>query len=203
MKRSKTITEITLEDFLKLGLKGYEHRRHYFDADGNMLPDDHGIGETVKDSKGNEHFVHYKGVYSKITWDQVDLGEIVKENVAFSEDMGFRNRCICVAIHTEPTKEEIAREAKRNAKTVEALNKLAKVNPDIFEPVSALKRAEEGLRFHYSYLDKWLTPRGNQTYLLRCDVGHLYSERRKFTTHDGEYFEVPKSETKAIYLVRY
>ena len=56
--------------------------------------------------------------------------------------------------------------------------------------------------FQYSYLDKWLTRSGNQTYLIRCDVPHLYSEKRKFVTHD-DYFEVPKSKTKAVYLIRY
>ena len=188
MKKCNLITEISLEDFLKLNLKAYEHRRHYHDANGNEIDSDH-TGEYVKDSNGDEHWVFHKGVSSVITWDEVSLSEVVKKEVEFSKEEGFENRCICVAIHTEPTVQEVEAEYAG----------IKEKWPD--SPVS-IKDIKERKLFEYSYLDKWLTPLGYQTYLIRCDVPHLYSEKRKFCTHD-DYFEIPKSETKAVYLIRY
>lgn len=181
MKKSGFITEISLEDFLKLNMTAYQHRRHYFDVDGNET-DDEKTGEYVVDSKGDKHWVDYKGIYSKVTWDKVSLNEIVLENVKFSEEMGFKNHTICVAVHEEPPNEELLQYAKDFNSTNE--------------------EAYERLLMEYSYLDKFLTREGFQTYLIRCDVEHLYSEKRKFCTHD-DYFDVPKNGTKAVYLIKY
>lgn len=51
-----------------------------------------------------------------------------------------------------------------------------------------------------SYLDKWLTPGGLQTYLIRCDVKHLYSRRNYFYTKD-DYFDIDKRQTEKVYLI--
>ena len=207
MKKCSTITEISLEDFLKLNLVGYEHRKHYYKTKQEKVGDGYcylpeqeidykDTGEWVKDSQGNPHWVQFDGIISKLVWDKVNLNDIVRENIEFSNEEGFKNRCICVAIHTEPSEEEIEEITKKfnYVKSYrEGSNNLTKYTRE---------EAYEQLLFEYSYLDKWLTRSGNQTYLLRCDVQHLYSEKRKFVTHD-DYFEVPKSETKAVYLIRY
>lgn len=193
MKKCNLITEISLEDFLKLNLTAYEHRKHFYNEKGEEIDYEH-TGEWLVDSKGGKHWEVYKGTYSRITWDKVDLNEVVLENVEWSKQEGFKNRCICVAIHTEPTEEEIEEGMKMDNYSVQAKG----------EPIRKYTREEtcQTLLFKYSYFDKWITRSGYQTYLLRCDVPHLYSEKRKFCTHD-DYFEIPKSETKAVYLVRY
>ena len=53
-----------------------------------------------------------------------------------------------------------------------------------------------------SYLDKWLTPMGMQTFLAIMDVGHLYSRRNYFYI-DDECLQIDKRETKAIYLIHW
>lgn len=193
MRKTNLITEISLEDFLKLNLTAYEHRKHFFNEKDEEI-DYEQTGELLTDNNGDKHWVTHKGVYSRITWDKVSLNDIVLENVKWSEEEGFKNRCICVAIHTDPSEEEILEGMKANNYLVQIKGK----------SVRKFTREEtyQTLLFKYSYFDKWLTNSGGQTYLLRCDVPHLYSEKRKFCTHD-DYFDIPKSETKAVYLVRY
>ena len=188
MKKSNLITEISLQDFLKLDLYAYEHRVHFYNKDGKEIHYE-ATGTWMKDNQGDPHWVPFDGCYSKNLWDKVSLNEIVKENISFSEKEKFENHCICVAIHTEPSEEEIEKE---------------------FEELKCrfpnsrwtLEDMRSKFLFEYSYLDKWLTRAGNQTYLIRCDVPHLYSEKRKFCTHD-DYFEIPKNQTKAVYLIYY
>lgn len=194
MKRSSLITEISLEDFLKLNLIAFEHRKKFFNKERQEISYDK-TGEIVTDSQGKRHWVDYDGVYSKVVWEKVNLNDIVKENIEFSEKEGFKNRCICVAIHTEPSEEEI-KEVMKQFNYVKSYREREKLTKFTYE------EAYEKLLFEYSYLDKWLTRCGNQTYLICCDVSHLYSEKRKFCTHD-DYFEIPKNQTKAVYLVRY
>lgn len=194
MKKCNLITEINLEDFLKLSLIGYKRNRHYFNEKGQEIPSDQ-IGEIFIDSKGEKHYIQYNGITSRVLWDKVSLNDIVLENIEFSNKEGFKNRCICVAIHTEPSEEEI-QEGMKSFNYVKAYSQNALLTK------YTRQEAYEQLLFKYSYLDKFLTWNGNQTYLIRCDVKHLYSEKRKFCTRD-DYFDVPKSETKAIYLVRY
>lgn len=193
MRKTNLITEISLEDFLKLNLTAYEHRKHFFNEKDEEI-DYEQTGELLTDNNGDKHWVTHKGGYSRITWDKVSLNDIVLENVKWSEEEGFKNRCICVAIHTDPSEEEILEGMKANNYLVQIKGK----------SVRKFTREEtyQTLLFKYSYFDKWLTNSGGQTYLLRCDVPHLYSEKRKFCTHD-DYFDIPKSETKAVYLVRY
>ena len=197
MKKCSQITDISLEDFLKLNLVGYAHRKHYYkkkqETENSISPEIEisfdETGEWVKDSEGNPHWVQFKGVFSRIAWDKVNLNEVVLENIEFSNEEGFENRCICVAIHTEPSEEEIKKEYED----------VKKAFPNSLWTLDDIRSKA---LLECSYLDKWLTRSGNQTYLIRCDVKHLYSERRKFVTHD-DYFEIPKSETKAVYLIRY
>lgn len=189
MKKCSQITDISLEDFLKLNLVAYAHRKHYYNKDNKEISYEQ-TGEWINDSQGSKHWVSFEGIYSKLVWDKVNLNEEVLDNIEFSNEEGFKNRCICVAIHTEPTEKEV-RELK------DLYNKNRPEDHQV-----SYEEAYEYLLFEYSYLDKWLTRCGHQTYLLCCDVEHLYSEKRKFATHD-DYFEVPKSETKAVYLIRY
>lgn len=188
MKKCKLITEISLEDFLKLNLTAYEHHKHYFNAKGKEISYEE-TGEWIVDSKGGKHWCVFDGTFSKLSWDEVSLNKIVLENVEFSKKEGFENNCICVAIHDIPSDEEIKQEYE----------KFSSEFPKTHWTTEDMRSI---LLFTNSYLDKYLTIGGNQTYLLRCDVPHLYSEKRKFCTHD-EYFEIPKKGTKAVYLVRY
>lgn len=194
MKKCNLITEISLEDFLKLGLVGYEHRKHFFNEKGKEI-DYEKSGEWIKDSQGLDHWVTYRGIFSKIIWDKVDLNKVVLDNVEFSKKEGFKNHCICLALHTEPSEEEIEELTKQ-------FNYVRSYASGGDLTCYSREEAYEKLLLDYSYLDKFLTWNGHQTYLLRCDVEHLYSEKRKFCTHD-DYFDVPKSETKAVYLIRY
>ena len=203
MKKCSTITEISLEDFLKLNLIGYEHRKHYYKTkqENNCYFPEEEIsyeqtGEWVVDSQGNKHWVTFSNVFSKLIWDKVSLNDIVLKNIEFSKKEDFKNHCICVAIHNEPNEEEIVEITKK----FNYVKSYREANGDLQKYTR--EEAYEQLLFKYSYLDKFLTWNGHQTYLIRCDVPHLYSEKRKFVTHD-DYFEVPKSETKAVYLIRY
>ena len=188
MKKCKLITEISLEDFLKLNLTAYEHRKHYFNAKGEEISYEK-TGEWIADSKGGKHWCAFNGTFSKLSWDEVSLNELVLENIEFSNKENFENKCICVAIHDIPSNEEIKQK-------YEEIHNLFPNNRWTLEDVRS------SLLLDNSYLDKYLTPIGSQTYLLRCDVPHLYVEKRKFCTHD-DYFEIPKKGTKAVYLVRY
>lgn len=194
MKDNILITEISLEDFLKLNLVGYKNRRHFFDKNGKEVSHTEAIN-VITDDQGNDRWIINPDIYSKFMWDKVDLNKVVLENVEFSEKEGFKNRCICLALHKEPSRKEIEEVMKtyNYVKSYKEKNALVKYTEE---------EAYNKLLFNYSYLDKWLTMSGYQTYLIRCDVPHLYSEKRKFCTHD-DYFEVPKNETKVIYLVRY
>lgn len=194
MKKCNLITEISLEDFLKLNLTAYEHRKHYFNENDEEISYEE-TGEWVVDSKGDKHWANYNAVYSRITWDKVSLNDIVLENVEWSKEENFKNNCICVALHTEPEEEEILQlmNSYNYKKSYSKNTQLAKYTRE---------EAYEELLLSYSYLDKFLTRSGHQTYLLRCNVAHLYSEKRKFCTHD-DYFDIPKSCTKAVYLIRW
>ena len=188
MKKCKLITEISLEDFLKLNLTAYEYRKHYYNSKNKEITYEE-TGEWVTDSKGGKHWCVFDGTFSRLLWNKVSLNEIVLENIEFSEKEGFGNKCICVAIHDIPSEEEVQQEYE-------------KFNDELPNNCWTIEDIRSMLLFNNSYLDKYLTRSGNQTYLLRCDVPHLYVEKRKFCTHD-DYFEIPKRGTKAVYLVRY
>ena len=164
------ITHISWEDFQKLNLKGYEHRKHYYC--GDKIVSENETGEYVTDSHGGKHWVSYNNVCSKISWSEVSINKIVQENIEYSKEQGWRNP-ICVAIHED-----------RDEKL---MDDMFKDDPNM-------------VLYRRAYLDKYLTRLGMQTYLVRCDVAHLYSKRNYFYTKD-DYFEVDKRETKAIYLI--
>ena len=111
-KKELFVTEISLEDFLRLDLNGYQHRKHHFicgkEGEDFIQPErevtENETGEWVEDSHGGKHWVAFKDCYSKVTWDLVKLGDIVLENIAFSKEQGWKNP-ICVAIHTDDSED--------------------------------------------------------------------------------------------------
>lgn len=172
-KKEMFITEISLEDFKKLNLTGYQQVKHYYKItrEGNhMLPetevDYEQTGEIVKDSQGTPHWVSHKDIFTKLQWDKVDLNQVVDELIAKSKECNFTNP-ICIAIH--------------------------EIHDNENEEISMCES---------SYLDKWLTPMGMQTFLAIMEVSHLYSRRNYFYI-DNEYFQIDKRETKAIYLIHW
>lgn len=176
------ITKITWEKFKQLNLYGYRHVRKYFRRiDDTVVTDLKEVFETVKDSNGDPHVVGKSGYYSKLIWERVDLNDIVSGEIEFSKEEGWKNP-ICLAIHEEVTELEF-QQTKENFVGI-------KNDEDIMSYCL----------FSKSYLDKYLTRSGNQTYLIRCDVKHLYSKRNYFYTKD-DYFEIQKDRTKAVYLI--
>ncbi len=192
-KKELKITEISWEDFQKLNLKGFQHRTHHYMKDANsdkevLLSENDPHGEFVVDSRGGKHWVSYSDVYSRVDWDEVSLNDIVSENIEFSKEEGWTNP-ICVAIHEEITEEEVADELKMFARRED--------NEKQYQDYKT-----RTLLAASSYLDKFLTRAGMQTYLIRCDVQHLYSRRNYFYTKD-DYFQIDKRETKAVYLIHW
>ena len=189
-KKELFITEISLNDFLALNLIGYEQWKHYYrkgeEGEEHIRKETEvevqDTGEWITDSKGNKHWVSYNDVFSRIQFDMVLLNDLVLENIEFSKSEGW-NGPICVAIHEEVCLPE------ENFK-----------KPNSNEIDWDLRKKE--CLYESSYLDKFLTRGGMQTYLLRCDVKHLYSKRNYFYTTD-DYFQVDKRETKAIYLIHW
>ena len=177
-KQELPITKISLEDFKKLRLKGYEHRMHFYQKteEGEKPIKHKDIGEFVTDSRGGQHYVTFDNTYSRAEWDEVDLTKIVEENIEYSKHYGYTNP-ICVAIHKQGDKKKILFDLP-----------FPEIDNKHIELISG------------SYLNKYLTPGGAQTYLLRCNVKHLYSKRNYFYTTD-DYFEIDKRETKAVYLI--
>lgn len=98
-KKSSLITEISLDDFLALGLTGRRHRKnHYNTKTGEKLPEGAPLGEWVTDSRGDKHWVTFNDVCAVIDWEQVSLGSLVKEAVEFAKEDNLPGY-ICVAIH--------------------------------------------------------------------------------------------------------
>ena len=108
MKRSKLITELTIDEFRKIAgiITVAEHRRHYFNKEGKEIGPNQ-IGEFVVDSQGNQHWINYEGIHSAVLWDNKSLLYKVEKAIEMSEKNNLPNRCICVAIHKKPSLEEI------------------------------------------------------------------------------------------------
>ena len=183
-KKELFVTEISLEDFLRLDLIGYEHRKHHYrkETEKETEIEYQDTGEWIEDSKGGKHWVAFDDCFSRLQWDKVRLNDIVLENIEFSKEQGWTG-AICVAIHEEIELNE---------------NDFRMINSDKID----LELKKEKELFESSYLDKWLTREGYQTYLIRCDVKHLYSRRNYFYTTD-DYFDIDKRETKAVYLIHW
>lgn len=178
------IINITWKEFKKLNLIGYTHRKVYYDARTNLPIDDpKELFEVIKDGEGTRHTVTKIPHYSKIDWHKVKLNDVVKGEIELSKENGWLGE-ICLAIHDEVTEGDIA---------------------EVLEAYPGLWNRKEALHFCLygkSYLDKWITKTGHQTYLIRPNVKHLYSRRNHFYTKD-EYFDIPKMSTKAVYLINF
>ena len=161
-KKSSLITEIKLEDFLKLGYVGFQHRKVYYKNLDEKLGEGEATGEWVVDSRGGRHWVAYEGIFSRTEWEEVNLGNLVQEYVDYARKNNIPG-CICVALH---------------------------------------KNGGRGDLFQDSYLDKWLTREGPQTYLIGCGIEHLYVGKHKFYAK-GDYFEFSKKETGEVYLIEF
>lgn len=165
--RNNFITEISEADFRKLNLIGYRNTRVDVDEHSyrmEMLP--------------------------------VELNKEIDEYKEYCEGDGKEYRepnydIVYVALHTDPTEEDIKDEMKTF----------------MFDPKNGGRRnltrdeAFKSALFNASYLDKFMNRfTGHQTFQMGFNIDHLYSTRDYFECHD-DYWRVKKSETKAIYKV--
>lgn len=181
MRKSKKITHISWEEFQKLNLTGYEGFKHYKDDKGNTVQEEE-TGEWLIDSRGDKHYVSFRNYYFFYDWKEVKLNDVVQQNILFSEANNFKNRCICVALHTEPSEDEVS-----------------EVLDEPNNKATSIEEAVKQLLFQYSFRERFCFPK---TYSICCDIDHLYSKRRKFCSH-SDYYELPKDEVKHIFLVHY
>lgn len=199
MRKSELpITEISLKDFLKLDLWGYERRKHYYDEKGRRIDDTKAfvlVPEEVVDGVTIKEHYHPAYKYSKLSWDQVNLVEKVKAEIDFIKcEKIVEEHTICLAIHIEP-----------DESYVKAINVDHLVDTATGKPLTSLQKFDVKHSMaldEYSYLDKYLTKEGSQTYLLATGITKLYSTRDYYECRD-EYFRIPKKETSAIYLIKY
>lgn len=176
------IIRISWPEFKKLNLVGYEYRKVYYDAQTNLpIEDIKSIWEIIKDGEGKKQKVCVIPHYTKIEWHKVKMNDVVMREISLSKEEGWIDP-ICLALHDEVTESDVA----------EVLNSY----PGLWNRKEALHFCLYGK----SYFDKWLTKHGSQTYLIRSNVKHLYSRRNHFYTKD-EYFDIPKMNTKAVYLI--
>ena len=185
MKKSTLITELTFEEFKER--IGYtttvaENRKCYFDKDGHEVGFPQ-TGEIVTDSLGKKHWVSYDGFYSKTIWINRSLLKLVENAIEMAEKDNLPNRRIYVAIHKGPNIEEVTKFMKEHN-------------------IKEYYDARQMLNYEYSYLDKWLTPQGAQTYLIGCNIKHLYVGKHHFYCKE-DYFEFKKKDTEVVYLINY
>ena len=200
-KNELPVTYINFEDFKKLGLKGYNHRKHYYDKNGIRVSDEKAfveVPEQVIDGITIPKHYHPAYAYSKICWEEVDLTEIVKTEIdyvskEYQEDV---DKYICLAVYKDIPAEVMDKYYESNAGKLDTMTGL---------PLTEAQRKEDALHqalYEYSYLDKYMTMLGAQTYLIRFGVEKLYSIRDYYETRD-DYFRIPKKQTKAIYLIKF
>ena len=201
-KQDLPITEISLEDFYKLNLYGYELRPHYYNKSDQRIPDNRVFvtvpAQMVDGMEVEAHVARSKEVaYSKITWDKVSLNEKVKAEVEASlRDWTDEQHKLLIAVHTEPSEADI------KAFYDVALTRTDPYTGKKFTEAQAREIAERDARFTFSYLDKYLTPIGSQTYILSNFINKLYSTRDYYEERELG-LKVPKRGTKAIYLIKY
>lgn len=166
------ITEISEKDFKRLNLKGYDNERV-----------DHGDGSysfkfIQKDL--NDKLEDYKKHLAKYIKDGQELPWV-----------------IAVCIHTEPTKESIAKEKELIKRVLENPN-----HPLKGVCVDYEKEAYLQALYNYCYYDKWMDKAGHTTYEFGGGLDHLYSTRDKWQAKGWiDYFEVRKKDTEAVYII--
>lgn len=160
MKKCSFITEISEEDFRKLNLKAY-----------------------------NIENVQKKGGYTRLEPVEVSLNKELDENIAYAIEMADEEGLewltypVTVAIHTDPSKEEV--------------EEYARTHPFFLK--SDVKRH---FVLEYSYLDKFMNRfKGSSTYELGMGIRHVYTTRRYFESKQ-DYWRVRKDETKALYRIK-
>ena len=118
----------------------------------------------------------------------IELNKILDQSIEFCKEEGFTT--VAIALHTEPTEEDIEKEMKFFTFDKEHGRRN-------FTREEAFKLA----LFSCSYLDKFMNRlSGHQTFQIGCGITHLYSTRDYWEIRD-DYWRVKKSETKAIYLI--
>jgi len=164
------ITEISLEDFKKLNLIGYRNVKVCYDEEGNETSDENYHSYTMK-------------------MRPIKLNDEIDNNIEFCKENNWTT--IAVAIHNEPTEEDIQAEMQTftfDAKT----RQKRKLNRE---------EAYEFALLDASYLDKFMNRfSGHQTFQIGCGIEHIYSNRDYWYIAD-DYWRVKKKETKAIYLI--
>lgn len=111
------------------------------------------------------------------------LNEEIDKELEFCKKEGYTT--IVVAIHNEPTEDQIQHEMELYNTYHGEMRKNTK------------EEAFSLALFSASYILRFT---GFQTYSLSCGVEHVYSNRDYWYDRNGEW-QVKKKETKAIYLI--
>jgi len=126
---------------------------------------------------------HHRRINGSVKWIEINANDLVREYIEESLKQGWKNP-ICLAIYEPVTEDEI------------------KEIMDSYPGLWNYGEARDFCLYSKSYLDKYMTPFGAQTYLIRGDVEHLYSKRNHFYTKD-DYFDVQKMNTLDVYLISF
>ena len=182
MKDNKFITHISLEDFKKLNPVCYRLEKKYFDrvtnesiTDTNLIEMCHNIDlvNTVEDlervKKASKTLCH------KMIWEKVNIIDEVMDSMAETKD----DNCVLVAIHTEPTKEE--------------LEEIKSTYADHYTDEDLYNIA----LYHNCYMSRFSTA----TYDVYMDIDTIYSIRDYWEYRSDDFFRIPKNETKAVYMI--
>ena len=134
---------------------------------------------------GYDHKMVDHGGYNALEFVPKSLNDVIDENKNYCKENNWST--IAIALHIEPTEEEIQAEANSKCSI-------------IVHAEDKYKTARDLVLNKYSYYDKWLNRLGASTYLVGCGIEHLYSTRDYWEIkHD--YWKAKKKETKAIYIV--
>lgn len=120
----------------------------------------------------------------RLGWVEHDINEKIDEEKK-EWNKWFKNeaKCIVVAIHKD---QKLALEYE-------------KIWKKSLEKRDFMVRRD--LPDGFYYWDKYLNHSGASTYQIGCGIDHLYSTRDYWEARGGDYWQVKKNETEAIYIV--
>ena len=181
--KNNIITKISLEDFEKLGIKGLKLVREYHLKDRVCYEEDlerERNQHLLPDGRQDLNFIRdqMQGSWHKFVWKEVDILKEVIENMAETEKGNY----VVVCIAKEPTEDAIQdRMGFYNYQGVK----------------NSREEAIELARNDFCYRDRFQTA----TYDIYMDIDKLYSIRNYYEYRTNDFFRIPKSITKVIYMI--
>lgn len=170
---AKRVCHIAESDFRKLNLVGAIH--------------------VLKDVAPTPEYPNGYKVYS---YEDEPLNDLLDEQRKYIKEMGWKNDTVMIALHTDPSP-ECLKKCEEEASRMKTTKGHPLLQKEKDKRAEMLALTEEG-----TYLDKFLDRRGSVTYCQCPSVKQIYSIRNYwFCDSDSESTQVPKKDTKAIYLV--